>query len=145
MSNHTYVGVTQLRFVQCTHSKGRIYYYFRRRPFPIVRLPDEPGSKLFTTLYYSALAATTRDQFIALRSNMRQKRPQNPELYSPSTNAIMAWAKRGPITYAQATMVAQRFGVAVEDIVRGREVVDNPQNRLLANPEIGQSFGKVFA
>jgi hypothetical protein len=146
MSNATYAGVTKLRFVQGTHSKGRTYYYFRRS-FPIVRLPGEPSSELFTNLYNAALAATTREQFIALRSNMPQKRPRDPELYSPSTNAIMAWAKRGPITYAQATMVAQRFGVAIEEIVRGCEVLDNPKDQVLANKETRESvdFSKMHS
>jgi hypothetical protein len=30
---------------------------------------------------------------------------------------------RKPITLAQATLVAQRFGVSIEDIMRDREVV----------------------
>jgi len=36
----------------------------------------------------------------------------------------MAWAEQGPITLSRATMLAKRFGVAIEEIVRGREVVD---------------------
>ena len=122
MQNTTYVGVTRLRYVQCTHDKGRPYYYFRRRRFPIVRLPGEPGSELFMTVYSSALAATSPEQFTALRSNMEQQR-RDVEL-SPLATAIMAWAERKPITLSQATMVAKRFGVAIEEIVRGREVVD---------------------
>ena len=123
MQNTTYVGVTRLRYVQCTHDRGRPYYYFRRRRFPIVRLPGEPGSELFMTVYDSALAATSREQFTALRSNMEQHRPQDVKL-SPLATAIMAWAEQGPITLSRATMLAKRFGVAIEEIVRGREVVD---------------------
>jgi hypothetical protein len=121
MQNTTYVGVTRLRYVQCTHDKGRPYYYFRRRRFPIVRLPGEPGSELFMTVYSSALAATSREQFTALRSSMEQHRSV---ALSPLGTAIMAWAEREPITLSQATMVAKRFGVAIEEILRGREVVD---------------------
>jgi hypothetical protein len=123
MQNTTYVGVTRLRYVQCTHDKGRPYYYFRRRRFPIVRLPGEPGSELFMTVYNSALAATSPEQFTPLRSNMEQHRPQDVAL-SPLATAIMAWAERVPLTLSQATMVAKRFGVAIEEILRGREVVD---------------------
>jgi hypothetical protein len=123
MQNGTYVGVTRLRYVSCTHDKGRPYYYFRRRGFPIVRLSGEPGSELFTTAYRSALAATSPEQFTALRSNMEQHRPKNVALL-PLATAIMAWAEKKPITLAQATMLAKRFGVAIGEIVRGREVVD---------------------
>ena len=123
MQNTTYLGITRLRYVQCTHDKGRPYYYFRRRRFPIVRLPGEPGSALFMTVYNSALAATSHEQFTALRSNMEQHRPEDVAL-SPLGTAIMAWAEREPITLSQATMVAKRFGVAIEEILRGREVVD---------------------
>jgi hypothetical protein len=123
MQNTTYVGVTRLRYVQCTYDKGRAYYYFRRRRFPIVRLPGEPGSELFMTVYSSALAATSPEQFTALRSNVVQHRPRNVAL-SPLETAIMAWAEREPITLSQATMVANRFGVAIEEILRGCEVVD---------------------
>src|SRR5215467_7335047 len=97
MQNTTYVGVTRLRYVQCTYDRGRPYYYFRRRRFPIVRLPGEPGSELFMTVYNSALAATSREQFTALRSNMEQHRSQEVAL-SPLGTAIMAWAEREPIT-----------------------------------------------
>ena len=123
MPNTTYVGVTRLRYVQCTHEKGRTYYYFRRRRFPIVRLPGQPGSELFMSVYNSALAAESREQFTALRSNMEQQRPQDVEL-SPLTIAILAWAERKPITLSQASMVAKRFGVDIEEITRGREIVD---------------------
>ena len=123
MQNTTYVGVTRLRYVQCTHDKGRPYYYFRRRRFPILRLPGEPGSELFMTVYSSALAATSSEQFTALRSNMEQQRPHNVAL-SPLATAILVWAEKKPITLSQATMVAKRFGVAIEEIVRGRQVVD---------------------
>src|SRR5215471_18184257 len=111
MANPTYQGVTRLRYVQCTHEKGREYYYFRRRPFPIVRLPGEPGSELFMTVYSSALAATCPEQFTALRSNMEQHQPQIA--VSSLAATIMAWAEKKPITLAQATMLAKRFGVPV--------------------------------
>jgi hypothetical protein len=35
----------------------------------------------------------------------------------------MHWAKRQPITLAQANMVAKRFGVSVDEITRDREIV----------------------
>jgi hypothetical protein len=108
--------------VQCTHEKGRQYYYFRRRHFPIVRLPGEPGSELFMTVYNSALGAISPEQLAALRSNKQQQRPKIA--VSPLTTAIMAWAEKKPITLAQATMLAERFGVAIEEVVRGHEVVD---------------------
>ena len=123
MANTTYAGATPLRYVQCTHTKDQSYYYFRRRHFPIVRLPGEPGSKPFMTAYSSALAAMSPEQLAALRSNMRQHRPQNVAL-SPLAAAIMTWAERKPITPSQAAMVAKKFGIATEEIVRGREVVD---------------------
>src|SRR5262249_40119041 len=118
----THVEVAPLRYVQCAHHNDRSYYYFRRRHFPIVRLPGEPGSKLFMRAYSSALAATSAERLAALRSNMQQHPRQNVVL-SPLTTAIMTWAERKPITLSQATMVAKRFGVTIEEIVRGREVV----------------------
>jgi hypothetical protein len=131
MSPATYLGVTRLRYVIRIQDKGRTYHYFRRRSFPIVRLPGEPGSELFTTVYRSALEASTSEHFAALRSSMKPRRPSTPE--SPLTAAILAWANQGPITYSQASMVAQRFGVSIEDIVRGRQVVDGPENKALAD------------
>jgi hypothetical protein len=122
MQNTAYVGVTRLRYVQCTHDKGRPYYYFRRRRFPIVRLPGEPGSELFITVYTSALAATSPEQFSALRSNMKQQRRKIA--VSPLATTIMEWAEKKPITLAQASMLAKRFGVPIEQIIRGRNVVD---------------------
>src|SRR5262245_45887349 len=94
MSRTAYTGVNnRLRFVIRTQDKGRTYYYFRRRPFPIVRLPGEPGSELFTTVYNSALEASTSEQFTALRSNMTQMSPRKPD--SPLTTAILVWANKG--------------------------------------------------
>jgi hypothetical protein len=116
------VGVTAFCYVVRTRSKGRTYYYFRRgRPFPLVRLPGEPGSVIFTTVYEAALKARTRDELMALRTHM--PKPRRQVLLSPSTNAIMLWASRKPITLEQATMVAQRLGVSIEDITRDREIV----------------------
>ena len=125
-----YVGVTKLRFVQCVQVKGRTYYYFRRRPFPIVRIPGELGSELFTSVYKAALQAGTRKQFTRLRSHMPQRRMRSVD--SPLTTAIVKWAIREPITYWEANMVSKRFGVAIEDIVRGREIVDGQKNEVLA-------------
>jgi len=142
MPNTTYVGVTRLRYVQCTHDKGRPYYYFRRRRFPIVRLPGEPGSELFMTVYNSALAATSLEQFTALRSNMEQQRPRDVEL-SPLATAIMAWAERKPITLSQASMVAKRFGVDIEEIVRGREIVDQGLEPVSKSPEDDNKAGEL--
>jgi hypothetical protein len=121
MLNPTYTGITRLRYVQCTHEKGRAYYYFRRRWFPIVRLPGEPGSDLFMTVYNSAFAATSPEQLAGLRSKMQQQRPKTP--LSPLASAIMSWAEKKPITNGQATMLANRFGVPLEQIVRECEVV----------------------
>jgi hypothetical protein len=44
-------------------------------------------AKLFTTVYSSALAATSPEQFNVLRSNMEQQRPH---ARSPLVTAIMA-------------------------------------------------------
>jgi hypothetical protein len=142
MRNTTYVGVTRLRYVTCTYDKGRSYYYFRRRRFPIVRLPGEPGSELFMTVYSSALAATSREQFTALRSNMEQHRPRDVAL-SPLETAVMVWAEREPITLSQATLVAELFGVAIEEIVRGREVVDQRLEPISKSFEEDNEAGKL--
>jgi hypothetical protein len=122
MSSKTYVGVTALpRYVIRTQNRGRTYYYFRRRPFPIVRLPSEPGSMPFTTAYNSALKATGQEEFVALRKYMQRRRPRRPD--SPITQAILIWAEQQPITLAQVTLLAQGFGVSIEDITRDREIV----------------------
>jgi hypothetical protein len=123
LSSTTYVGVTAFRYVMRTRNKGRTYYYFRRRTFPIVRLPGEPGSVIFTAVYEAALEARTCDELMALRTHMPKQRQRCEELHSPSTNAIMLWASRKPITLEQATMVAKRFGVSVDEITRNREIV----------------------
>jgi hypothetical protein len=49
--------------------------------------------------------------------------------------AIMHWAKRQPITLAQANMVAKRFGVSVDEITRDREIM----------PELNESKKSGFA
>ena len=128
MSSTTYVGITRLRFVLRAQDNGRTYYSCRRRPFPMVRLPGEPGSALFTTVYNAALQAKTHDEFLALRTNMQKQRLDNPELRSPCTEALWAWAVARRLTLAQAAIVARRFGVTIEHIVRNREIIDNPKN-----------------
>lgn len=122
-----------LRYVRRTHGKGRTYHYFRRRSFPMVRLPGDPGSELFNTIYESALKAKSLEDFFALRSRMQKKERRGNT--SPLAEAIMAWASREPITLVQASMVAERFGVSIEEVVRGREVKDHPTNQALANPK----------
>jgi hypothetical protein len=52
---------------------------------------------------------------------MKKQRPRRPD--SPNTQAILIWAERQPITLAQATLVAQRFGVSVDEITHDREIV----------------------
>jgi hypothetical protein len=128
MSRKTYVGVTALpRYVIRTQTRGRTFYYFRRRPFPIVRLPGELGSVLFTNTYTAALRATNLEEFTALRKHMREQRLRRPD--SPIAEAVWLWATRKPITLAQAARLAQCFGVSIEDITRDREIVrNNPKN-----------------
>jgi len=94
------------------------------------------------TVYSSALAATSHEQFTALRANMEQYRPRDVEL-SPLATAILAWAERKPITLSQATMVAKRFGVAIEEIVRGREVVDQRLEPISKSPEKDNEAGEL--
>jgi hypothetical protein len=94
------------------------------------------------TVYSSALAATSPEQFTALRSNMERHQPENVEL-SPLATAILAWAEREPITLSQATMVAKRFGVAIEEIVRGREVVDQRLEPISKSPEEANEAGEL--
>ena len=128
MNSTTYVGITHLRFVIRTQGRGRTYHYFRRRPFPMVRLPGEPGSALFTTVYNAALQAKTHDEFLALRTNMQKQRLDDPTLHSPLTEAILAWAVARRLTLAQAAIVARRFGVTIEHIVRNCEIIEDPKN-----------------
>src|SRR4029450_13218965 len=80
------VRVTAFRYVVRTRNKGRTYYHFRRRPFPIVRLPGEPGSVLFTDTYTAALRATNLEGFTALRKHMQGQRSRRPD--SPSTQIL---------------------------------------------------------
>src|SRR5262245_4182909 len=144
MSRTAYTGVNnRLRFVIRTQDKGRTYYYFRRRPFPIVRLPGEPGSELFTTVYNSALKAHTSEQFAALRSNMQRMSPRKVD--SPLTTAMLAWANEEPMTYLQASMVAKRFGVHIEQVVGGRKIIDSLENEALTGPKDSESFEDVAA
>jgi hypothetical protein len=58
---------TRLRFVIRTEDRGHTYYYFRRRGFPIVRLPGRLGSAPFMAVYNAALQATKPEQIMALR------------------------------------------------------------------------------
>ena len=113
---------SQPRFVKRIRNKnGRTYYYFHRPPFPHIRLPGQPPSPLFTTAYNAALQASTREEFIALRTGMQTR---NRALGAPFTKAVMAWAEGRPITRAQAMLIAARFGVSVEHITRNREILD---------------------
>ena len=45
----------------------RTYYYFRRRPWPEVRIPGEPGSPQFEACYQSLLAASTAAEVERIR------------------------------------------------------------------------------
>jgi hypothetical protein len=131
MSSKTDVGVTALpRYVIRTQWRGHTYYYFRRRPFPIVRLPGEPGSVLFTDTYTAALRATNLEGFAALRKRMRERRSRRPD--SPITEAVWLWANRKPFTLEQATMVAQLFAVCVDEITTRIERLcrNNPKNEV---------------
>ena len=122
MSSKTYVGVTAIpRYVIRTQNRGCTYYYFRRRSFPIVRLPGELGSVLFTNVYTAALRATNLEEFMALRKDMQKQRSRRPD--SPLTQAVWSWANRKPITLEQATMAAKLFGVSVDEMTRDRELV----------------------
>jgi hypothetical protein len=112
------------RFVIRIQNKGRTYYYFRRRPFPCIRLPEEPASPLFATAYNAALHASTREEFIALRAGMKTRQPD-----SPAVRALMAWADRQPITRAEAMLIAEWFRVSVEHITRNRELWTECKNR----------------
>jgi hypothetical protein len=94
------------------------------------------------TVYSSALAARSHEQFTALRSNMEQYRPRDVEL-SPLATAVMAWAEREPITLLQATMIAKLFDVATEEIVRGREVVDQRSEPVSKSFEEDNEPGKL--
>jgi hypothetical protein len=85
-----------------------------------VRLPGELGSVLFTDTYIAALRATNLEEFTALRKHMPEHRLRQLDSL---TQAVWLWANRKPISLAQATLVAQRFGVTIEDITRDREVV----------------------
>ena len=71
--------------------------------------------------YTAALRATNLEEFTALRKHMQKRPSRRPD--SPITQAVWLWATREPITVAQATLVAQRFGVSIEDIARDREIV----------------------
>jgi hypothetical protein len=72
---------------------------------------------------------------------MEQHQPR--KTLSPLATAIMAWAERGRITLSQATMVAKRFGVAIEEIVRGREVVDQRLEPVSKSPEEDNEAGEL--
>jgi len=117
---------SQPRFVKRIRNRhGRTYYYFRRPPFPYIRLPGEPPSPLFTTAYNAALQASTREEFIALRAGMQtQTQTRDRPLSTPFTKAVMAWAGGRPITRAQAMLIAARFGVSVEYITPNHEILD---------------------
>ena len=109
------------RYVIRTQTRGRTYYYFRRRRSPIwqrVRLPDEPGSVPFASAYNAALKAT-KEEFMALREHKQQRRSRWP----PGAQALWLWANRKPMTFEQATMAAKLFGVSVDEITRDREIV----------------------
>jgi hypothetical protein len=124
---------TRLRFVIRTEDRGRTYYYFRRRGFPIVRLPGRPGSGPFAAVYEAALQATKPEQIMALRGHMRRQR--SPKRRSPTADAIMIWAKREPITRAQAAVVAKSLGVSINEIMRGRQIADDPKSETEPNPK----------
>lgn len=56
-----------LKYVQTTLKEREVYFYFRRRGYPRIRLPGYPGSKEFMAAYQKALA-TEREQVGASRT-----------------------------------------------------------------------------
>ena len=76
---------------------------------------------LFTDTYTAALRATNLEGLAALRKHMHKRRSDRPDL--PSAEALWLWANRKPLTLEQAKMVANLFGVSVDEITRDRELV----------------------
>lgn len=56
-----------LKYVQTTLKDREVYYYFRRRGYPRIRLPGHPGSKEFMAAYQKALE-TDQEQVGASRT-----------------------------------------------------------------------------
>jgi len=91
------------------------------------------GSAPFMAVYNAALQATKPEQIMALRGHMRRQR--SPKRGSPTADAIMVWAKREPITRAQAALVAKSLGVSINEIMRGRQIADDPKSETEPNPK----------
>ena len=58
----------RLQFVQAFHSRGHVYYYFRKPGCARIRLPGVPGSTEFMTAYQTALDAAPRIEIGAGRT-----------------------------------------------------------------------------
>ena len=88
------------KFVVYFRERGRIHYYFRRKPFPYLRLsaPDAPE---FSDMYARALACKTREDMMRLRAAIGMGPPRHLRPRNEGGEAIIAWAERRPLTSRQ--------------------------------------------
>ena len=93
----------------------RTYYYFRRGSWPEVRIPGEPGSPQFEACYQSLLAASTATEVERIRDRTTKQHKRRDYF---GANAIMAWAKKQPLTLEQAQHVHRVLGIPLDELLK---------------------------
>ena len=105
-----------MRWVMKVIDHDRTYYYFRRGPWPEVRIPGEPGSPQFEACYQSLLAASTAAEVERIRDRTTKKLRKRHDYFG--ANAIMAWAKKQPLTLKQAQHVHRVLGIPLDELLQ---------------------------
>ena len=105
-----------MRWVIKFTNRGRTYYYFRRRPWPIARIHGEPGSPEFEACYQSLLAASTGAEVERIRDRPTKKQRKRHDYFR--VDAIMAWAKKQPLTLEQAQHVHRALGIPIDELLQ---------------------------
>ena len=104
-----------MRWVLKFTNRNRIYYYFRRRPWPVARIHGEPGSPEFEACYLSLLAASVAE-VERIRDRTTKKQRKRHDHFG--ADAIMAWAKKQPLTLEQAQHVHGALGIPIDELLQ---------------------------
>jgi hypothetical protein len=104
-----------MRWVVKVTDRDRTYYYFRRKPWPEVRIYGEPGSPEFEAYYQSLLAASTAAEVERIRDRTTKKQKRHDHF---GADAIIAWAEKQPLTLEQAQHVHRALGIPLDELLQ---------------------------
>ena len=92
--------------------------YFSERPLThSARIHGEPGSPEFEACYQSLLAASTAAEVERIRDRTTKKKQRERHDYF-GADAIMAWAKKQPLTLEQAQHVRRALGIPIDELLQ---------------------------